>query len=372
MKFIASTSSLLKHLQIISGVISTNNVLPILEDFLFVIKEGKLTVFSTDLETSMSTSIDVEAKEDGHIAIPAKILIETLKTLPEQPITFSMDLSTNAVELTSSNGKYKLVGENGDDYPKIPVAEDVNDIQIPATILNGAINNTIFATSNDELKPAMAGVYVQIDDSGSTFVATDAHKLVRFKHTQTKSSQASSFILPKKALNLLKTALPEDDTAISVSYNNANAFFTFGDINLICRLIDARYPDYKAVIPTDNPNHLNISRKEFLNTIKRISIYSNKTTHQVLLKISGSELQISAKDLDFSNEANERLTCQYEGSDIEIGFNAKFLVEMLSVLDSNEIRLELSAPTRAGVIFPAEQTENQEILMLIMPVMLNA
>lgn len=372
MKFIVSTDALLKNLTAISGVIGNNNVLPILEDFLFDIQSGKLMTYSTDLETSMSSSIEVEAKEDIKIAVPAKILLDTLKTLPEQPLTFTIEPETNGIEITSNNGKYKLVGESADDYPKIPEGDNLKSLSIPSSILNQAINNTLFATSNDELRPAMTGVFVQLDSSSATFVATDAHKLVKYSHLGTSVPEAISFVLPKKALNLVKNALPTEETNVSIAYNNSNAFFNFDNISLVCRLIDAKYPDYNAVIPTDNTNILSISRKDFLNSIKRISIFSNKTTHQVILKISGSELQISAKDLDFSNEANERLSCQYEGQDIEIGFNARFLVEMLNAIETDEIKLELSTPTRAGVIFPSEQKENENILMLVMPVMLNS
>ncbi len=371
MKFIVSTSNLLKQLQLISGVISSNTVLPILEDFLFVVEDKKLTIFSTDLETSMSTMVDVEAKESGKIAIPAKILMDTLKTLPEQPLTISFDEKTFAVEISSENGKYKLAGENPEDFPKIPVAEDVTEITMPAEALSLTIARTLFATSNDELRPAMTGVYFQLEPDGVTFVATDAHKLVRYKRTDIKSEQPASFIVPKKALNLLKNALPADDTAVNISYNHSNAFFKFGDVNLICRLIDAKYPDYNAVIPVDNQNLLTIGRVTLQSSLRRISIFSNKTTHQVVLGIAGSELKISAQDLDFSNEANESQSCTYEGSDMEIGFNARFLIEMLGVIDTDEVQMELSSPNRAGILLPGDQDENEDLLMLVMPVMLN-
>ncbi len=372
MKFIVNTGALLKQLQLISGVISSNNVLPILENFLFDVNKTKLTVFATDLETSMSSNMEVDSKDSGKIAIPAKMLLDILKTLPEQPLSFNIDGKTNGVEITSENGKYKLSGENGDDFPKIPVAENVTNLNISAYVLGKAIAKTIFAVSNDELRPAMTGVYFQLDQEGTTFVATDAHKLVRYRRTDAKSDSASAFIVPKKALNLLRTALPTDDTVVNISYNNSNAFFSFGNANLICRLIDARYPDYNAVIPTNNPNHLAIGRAELQNSLKRIAIFANKTTNQVVLKITGNELQISAQDLDFSNEANEKLNCSYEGNDMEIGFNAKFLIEMLNVMEGDDITLELSSPNRAGVLFPVEKDEAEEILMLVMPVMLNA
>jgi DNA polymerase III subunit beta len=372
MKFIVSTTSLLKSLQVINGVINTSSVLPILEDFLFEIKDGKLTIFATDLETSMSTEIRVESKENGKIAIPARILIDTLKTLPEQPLTFKVDPKTFAVEITSETGKYKQSGENPDDFPRIPQPDSVTDISMTAQSLSGAISRTLFAVSNDDLRPAMTGVLLQIDNEGATFVSTDAHKLVRLKRTDVKSPKASQFILPKKALSLLKGALPSSDTAVGVAYNKSNAFFTFENTKLICRLIDATYPDYNAVIPINNPNKLTVNRLEFQNALRRISIYSNKTTYQVILNIAGSELKISAQDLDFSNEANERLNCTYEGQDMEIAFNARFLIEMLGVLDSSEIEIELSVPTRAGVLRPTDKPDHEDLLMLVMPVMINA
>jgi DNA polymerase-3 subunit beta len=372
MKFIVSTTTLLKSLQMISGVINSSSVLPILEDFLFEIKGGKLSVFATDLETSMSTELKVEAKDNGRIAIPARILLDTLKTLPEQPLTFKVDEKTFGIEITSETGRYKLSGESPDDFPKIPQPEAVTEINIPASALSNAISQTLFAVSSDDLRPAMTGVLFQVSPDGMTFVSTDAHKLVKLGRTDVKVAKAAQFIVPKKALSLLKSALPSDESGVNVSYNKSNAFFTFENTKLICRLIDANYPDYNAVIPQNNPNKLSISRLEFQNALRRISIYSNKTTYQVVLSIAGSELKISAQDLDFSNEANERLTCSYEGGDMEIAFNARFLIEMLGVLSSGDIEIELSTPTRAGVLRPVEKGDNEDLLMLVMPVMINA
>lgn len=371
MRFIVSTSVLLKQLQAISGASSSSTVLPILENFLFEIKDNTLTISATDLQTSMVTSLPIEAKEEGRVAMPSKILIDTLKTLPDQPVAFSVDTKTLAIEISAGDGKYKLSGENADDFPKIPVVDNVSTVKFSASILSEAINKTIFAVSNDELRPAMSGVFVQLSEQSITFVATDAHRLVRYRRTDVGTDKATSIILPKKALTLLKSSLPSDDTAVSVEYNNTNAFFQFGSINLICRLVDERYPDYEAVIPQVNPNKLTVDRLLFLNTLRRVVIFANKTTHQVRLKISGSELHISAEDLDFANEAHERLSCQFEGDDLEIGFNAKFLVEMLSNLNCDEVVLEMSTPNRAGLLLPAIKADNEEILMLVMPVMLN-
>jgi DNA polymerase-3 subunit beta len=371
MKFIVSSSSLLKHLSSINGVVTTNPVVPILENFLFEIKDSKLTVTASDLQTSMITEIDVEAKEDGNIAVPAKILIETLKNLPEQPVTFSIDKETYSIEISSDNGRYKLAGENATDFPKIPVVTNATTVDMSTEVLSNAINNTIFATSNDELRPAMTGVYINLSDTNVTFVATDGHRLIRYRRVDIASPEAASIIIPRKALNLLKATLPSENVPISVDFNNSNAYFRFSNIKMICRLIDERFPDYENVIPLDNNNDMTIDRLEFLSSLRRIAIYANKTTHQVRLKLTGSELQISAEDLDFSNEANERLSCEHEGEDIEIGFNAKFLVEMLNNINAREITLKFSAPNRAGLILPSDMKENEDILMLVMPVMLS-
>ncbi len=372
MRFIVSTSVLLKQLQTVNGALSSSTVLPILENFLFEIKDNRLTISATDLQTSMVTFLQVESKEEGKIAVPAKILLETLKTLPDQPISFIIDLQTSAIEISAGDGKYKLSGENAEDFPKIPVVENASSVELSSVVLLESINKTIFAVSNDELRPAMTGVLCQINPDEAVFVATDAHKLVRYRRKDIRAESASTMILPKRALALLKSSLPSEDVSVSFDYNATSAFFKFGSISLICRLIDERYPDYEAVIPQVNPNKLTIDKSLFLNSLRRVVIYANKTTHQVRLRIAGSELHISSEDLDFSNEAHERLGCQFEGEDMEIGFNAKFLIEMLNNLDSEEVMLEMSTSNRAGLLTPTVLDENEEVLMLVMPVMLNA
>ena len=371
MKFIVSSSYLLKQLSSINGVITTNPVVPILENFLFEINDGLLTITASDLQTSVITELDVEAKENGNIAIPAKILMETLKNLPEQPVTFSIDGETYTIEIISDNGRYKLAGENATDFPKVPTVSDGFNINISSGVLSEAINYSIFATSNDELRPAMTGVYTRLDTTNTTFVATDGHRLVRYRRVDIVGDTDNSMIIPRKALTLLKSTLPSENTSVNIDFNISNAYFSFNNIKMICRLIDERFPDYENVIPLDNNNVMTIDKGEFLSSLKRIAIYANKTTHQVRLKISGSELQISAEDLDFSNEANERLSCEHDGEDIEIGFNARFLIEMLSNLDSEKVALQLSAPNKAGLIVPVDKDDNEDILMLVMPVMLN-
>lgn len=371
MKFIVNSSYLLKQLSQINGVITTNPVVPILENFLFEIDKNTLTVTASDLQTSMIKEITIESKEKGNIAVPARILLDTLKNLPDQPVTFSIDDATYSIELSSDNGRYKLAGENATDFPKVPSVSNDFSASISSDVLARAINNTIFATSSDELRPSMTGVYVNLNEKNATFVSTDGHRLVRYIRTDVKSDNGNAIIIPRKALNLLKSTLPTENTDVSIDFNMSNAFFKFDNIKMICRLIDERYPDYENVIPASNTIKMSINRAEFLSSLKRISIYANKTTHQVRLKITGSELQVSAEDLDFSNEANERLSCEHEGSDIEIGFNAKFLVEMLSNLDTDQIKLTMTAPNKAGVILPADTNKEEDILMLVMPVMLN-
>ncbi|MCU0320877.1 MAG: DNA polymerase III subunit beta [Chitinophagaceae bacterium] len=370
MKFIVSSSSLLKHLQQISGVINANTVLPILEDFLFEIQDKKLSVTATDLETVMRVQLDIESKINGKVCIPAKILMDSLKNIADQPLTFNID-KNYGVELTSDNGKYKVMGENPDNFPKEPAADDTTGFTMTSGALVTAINKTIFAVSGDDLRPAMTGVFFELTKDGVQFVATDAHRLVRYKRTDAKATKTDSFIVPKKPLNLIKNALPDNDDEINISYNSNHLFVSHGDVQMICRLIDARFPDYKVVIPADNPYHLIVNKHDFQNALRRVSVFSNKSTNQVALSITGSELQMAAQDVDFSFEGNERMNCQYNGEDLQIAFNAKFLIEMLSAADTDDVRVELSTPTKAGLVKPTEQGEGEDLLMLVMPLMLN-
>ncbi|WP_126972188.1 DNA polymerase III subunit beta [Gynurincola endophyticus] len=370
MKFIVSSSTLLKQLQQISGVINANTVLPILEDFLFEVDTNKLTVVATDLETVMKVQLEVEAKETGRVCIPAKILIDSLKNIPEQPLTFSIDKSYG-VEITSDNGKYKVMGENPDHFPKEPVADDTSSFTMTSSALITAVNKTIFAVSTDDLRPAMTGVFFEMNTEYLQFVATDAHRLVRYKRSDVKCPKNDSMIVPRKPLNILKGALPDNQDEITVSYNTNHLFVKHGTTQMSCRLIDARFPDYKVVIPVDNPYKLTLQKSDFQGALRRVSVFSNKSTNQVVLNISGSELQLAAQDVDFSFEGNERMKCSYNGEDLQIAFNAKFLIEMLNAAESDEIVVELSTSTKAGIIKPTEQDEYEEMLMLVMPLMLN-
>ena len=370
MKFIISSQSLLKQLQCIAGVLNSSNTLPILDNILFEIKEQVLTISCSDLESTITSKINIDAKSEGSIAIPAKILIDILKTFPDHPLTFSID-GNMSIEIASDYGKYKLSGFNGEEFPKSPIIESPSTVNISGFILQRAIEKTIFASGNDDLRPVMSGVFIQLSKNDVTFVATDAHKLVRYRKSKVSSSSDSSFIVPKKPMNLLKGLLSNFEDDVVINYNESNATFRFGDTILTCRLIDGKYPNYEAVIPNENPNILTIDRNIFLQSIKRVSIFANKTTHQVRLKINGSELNISAEDIDFSNEATERLTCSYKGDSIEIGFNSRFLIEMLNNMDTENVIFELSAPNRAGLLSPEQNEKEESILMLVMPVMLN-
>lgn len=371
MKFIVSSTYLLKQLQVLGGIINNSNTLPILDNFLFDLKNNKLTVSASDLETTMSSVLEVDSDNEGIIAVPARLLLDILKTFPEQPLTFTME-DNHTVEISSEHGKYALAYADGAEFPKAVELSDPSSTTIMGDILAAAINKTIFAAGNDDLRPVMSGVFFQFSPENLTFVATDAHKLVKYQRADVSASQVTEFIMPKKPLNLLKGILAGSETDVTIDYNESNAKFSFEDTELICRLIDGKYPNYEAVIPKENPNKLTISRNQLLSSVRRVSIFSNKTTHQIRLKIAGAELNISAEDIDYSNKAEERLTCSYQGDDMQIGFNSRFLVEMLGNLTSEEVSLEMSLPNRAGILTPTDGLdEGENVIMLVMPVMLN-
>lgn len=372
MKFVVSSSELLKQLSTVSGVIANNPIVPILENFLFQLDEGNLTITASDMQTVMITEAQVDSSDKGSVAVPAKLLTETLRSLPEQPITVNIDEESFGVEIVTANGRFKLAGENPLDFPRAPEVNKNFSIELDSDVLSTSIGNTIFATSTDDLRPAMTGVFVQVSEENTTFVATDGHRLIRYRRKDVKSENATSMILPRKALTLLKSSLPTEVLPVVAEFSNSNAFFSFGSIKMICRLIDERFPDYENVIPKENPNVIKIERAKLLSTLKRISIYSNKTTHQIRLKVGAGELEISAEDLDYSNEANEKIACDFTGEGMEIGFNAKFIIEVLSNLSNEFINLEMSQPNRAGIIIPQDQAEDEDMLMLVMPVMLNS
>lgn len=371
MKFQVASTVLLKQISAINGVVASNPIIPILENVLVELDGNSLSLTTSDLQTVMFTTVDVTGSENGSICLPAKLLVETLRNLPDQPVTISADQATFAAEIQTSNGRYKLSGENPIDFPKVPEVNKTSSIQLPAHVLADAINNTLLAVSVDDMRPAMTGVLVQMTNEYTNFVATDGHRLIRYRRNDIGSGGNANIILPKKALGLLKSTLPTDETEVNVDFSSSNAFFTFDSFQLICRVIDERFPEYENAIPKANNNIVTINRMELLGTVRRISIYSNKTTHQIRFKLAENKLTVSAEDLDFSNEANEELTCDYTGTPLEIGFNAKFISELISNLDSKFVELKLSEPNKAGLLIPSDQDENEDILMLVMPVMLS-
>ncbi|MFY8187941.1 MAG: DNA polymerase III subunit beta [Flavobacterium sp.] len=372
MNFIVSSTYLLKQLQVLGSVINSNNALPILDNFLFELDENELVVSSSDLETTMSAKLSIDSQSKGRIAVPAKLLLDILKSFPEQPLTFTVQEESTTIEISSNSGKYSIAYFDGDEYPNAVVLEDPSTTAVPAEVLASAINKTLFAAGNDDLRPVMSGVFFQFTTDGLIFVATDAHKLVKYSRADVKADENTEFIMPKKPLTILKGILGASDEEVSISYNKNNAVFKFDNYSLICRLIDGKYPNYEAVIPKDNPNKLLINRNLFQSSVRRVAIFSNKTTHQIRLKIAGTELNVSAEDIDYSNKADERLTCDYQGEDMQIGFNSRFLSEMLGNLQSDEIMLEMSLPNRAGILTPVDGlSEGEKVLMLVMPVMLN-
>lgn len=371
MKFIVSSSQLLKQLQVLGGVINNNNTLPILDNFLFELDTNQLKITASDLETTMSSTIEVDSDSKGAIAVSARLLLDTLKTFPDQPLTFKTE-DNSTIEISSSQGKYDMAYFNGDEFPKAVALSSPSKTVLNGGILATAISKTIFAAGNDDLRPVMSGVFFQFSPESLTFVATDAHKLVKYTRTDVTANEVAEFIMPKKPLNLLKGILGSAESDVTIEYNNSNAKFVFDNVVLECRLIDGKYPNYEAVIPKENPNKLTVDRSAFLNSTRRVSIFSSKTTHQIRLKMAGSELNISAEDIDYSNKADERLNCDYQGDDMQIGFNSRFLTEMLSNLESTEVTIEMSLPNRAGILTPVDgAAEGEQITMLVMPVMLN-
>ncbi len=376
MKFVVSSTELLSHLTSLSRVISSKSTMPILDNFLFQITESEITITASDLESTLITSLKLENIDgEGSVAIPAKLFIDTLKEFPEQPLTFQIDDKTSVVEIFSDNGKYSIMGQNADDFPVLPRLneEAASSVNVSHVALRKGIEKTLFATADDELRPVMNGIFIELSPSYMSFVASDAHKLVRYRRTDAKSDFDSSFILPKKPAGLLKNLLPKEEFDVKIEFDEKNAFFTLSNYKLICRLVEGNYPSYNSVIPTKNPNVMVIDRLNFFNTVKRVSVFSNQASNLIKLNIADNQLVVSAQDIDFSISAVERLACEYEGDEMEIGFKSTFLQEILTNISASDVKVELSDPTRAGLLLPAESAdESEDTLMLLMPMMINA
>jgi len=378
MKFILSSTELLSHLQAISRVINSKNSLPILDNFLFDLKGNTLTMTASDIETTLITSMEVENSEgDGKVAVASKLLLDTLREFSEQPLSFSINDSNLAMVISSANGTYNFIGQNGDEYPRMPQLQDeARVLNLSVDQLSAGISKTLFCTAEDELRPVMNGVFFDIEKESLTMVATDAHKLVRYKTNHSSitlgdEEERVSFILPKKPATMLKNILPKESGDVEVRFDSKNAHFKLSNYTMICRQVEGKYPNYNGVIPKQNSYKIIIDRLSILNALKRVSVFSNQGSNLIKLDFNANQLNISAQDIDFSISAEETINCQFEGDPIKIGFKSSFLVEILGNISSAEVILEISDPSRAGLILPLENEENEEILMLLMPMLLN-
>lgn len=375
MKFIVSRDTLYKNLSAISGVLGTNSTMAILDNFLFTVEGSKLTLCASDLDSTMSAVIELNNVEgEGSVAIPSKILLDTFKLLNETtPVVFSIDTDQNIVRFTADNGEYITPCYPGDEFPKLPEIANPKTFDIDAQVLHRAISKTLFATGNDELRPNMMGILCELSEDYITFVSTDAHKLVRYRNSSVKSNEFASFILPKKPIAQLKNVISGlENPTIKVEYSDETHHiqFSFDNIVLFSSLKEGKYPNYEAVIPQENPHTFTVLRDDFLKSIRRVSNYSNQSTFQVRVSL-GENTSITAEDIDYSNKANESIKGTYTGEPMDIGFNSKFLREMIENIDSTNINLAMSQPNRAALILPENNRQDEDLLMLIMPVMLN-
>ena len=373
MKFNVSSSKLFSQLQAVSRVINNKNALPILDDVLFELQGNELKLTASDGETTIRTSIEVENVEGaGKVASAAKLLLETLKEFSEQPLAFTIDENNFAVSMVSQNGTYSFVGVNGNEYPEMPGEEaDARAIVLPATILQNAIEKTIFCTADDDLRPVMNGIFFDIAEDKVVMVATDAHRLVRYMNTGVQAGTQANFILPKKPASLLKNLLAKADEDVKVTFGIKNARFEFGSTILVCRQIEGRFPNYNAVIPQGNQNIVTVDRLTIINACKRVAVFANNGTAQLRLALSENQIKISAQDIDFSTSAEETISCDYNGTPMAIGFKAPFLIDLLGSIASADVQLKLADPARAGLILPVENEPNEDVLMLLMPMLLN-
>jgi DNA polymerase-3 subunit beta len=378
MKFKASSTVLLSHLQAISRVINSKNSLPILDNFLFDLKGDLLTMTASDTETTLITSMEVENVEGkGKVAVASRLLLDTLREFSEQPLNFEINDSNLAMVISSANGTYNFIGMNGDEYPRLPeLNEDAHKLVVPVDTLSAGISRTIFCTADDELRPVMNGIFFDITPDNLTMVATDAHKLVRYttRHsavTLKDEEDRTSFILPKKPATMLKNILPKESGDVEIKFDAKNAYFKLSNYTMICRQVEGRYPNYNGVIPKSNPYKVIVDRVSLLNALKRVSVFSNQASNLIKLDIRDNQIHISAQDIDFSISAEETISCQYADEAIRIGFKSAFLIEIIGNISSSDVILELTDPSRAGIILPFENEENEEVLMLLMPMLLN-
>ena len=373
MKFIVSSTGLFSHLQAISRVINSKNSLPILDCFLLELTDGTLSITASDSETTLTTSMEVNENDgDGRFAVSSKTILDALKEIPEQPLVFEVNTTTLEILVQYQNGKYSLIGQNADEYPQAPaLGSNAVHVTIGAQVALGGINRSLFATADDELRPVMNGIYFDITTEDITFVASDGHKLVRNKTYAAHGDEKAAFILPKKPATLLKNLLPKEQGDMQIDFDDRNAVFTLENYSMTCRLIEGRYPNYNSVIPQNNPNKAIIDRSMFISALRRVSVFSSAASSLIKMRLDTNQIQISAQDIDFSTSAEETFICQYEGNPMNIGFKSTFLIDILNNISSQEVMVELNDPSRAGIILPVEQNENEDLLMLLMPMMLN-
>ena len=374
MKFSVSSSELLSGLMAVSKGIAPKPTNSILENFLFQLNGNTLTVTASDGETTLKTNVEIaQVEQEGAVAVPAKILTDSLKEFPDQPLTFSNE-SGSVMEIRWASGASKIPCFDAADFPELPQISGISEsVVIPSVSLLDGINNTIYATAEEELRPVMNGIFFDLEPECATFVASDAHKLICYSFKGAQVPQKSNFILHKKPAAILRGLLAKCDEDIEVKFDNRNAYFTFSNNILVCRLIEGNYPAYRSVIPKNNINKMVIGRSELLNVVKRIAVCSNQTSNQIKLRLSLNEVLVSAQDLNFSMSAYEKLPCQYDGQEMEIGFKSPFLLEILGNLPYQNICVELADPARAALIVSADDTASDvDIRALLMPVMINA
>ena len=373
MKFTVSSSLLLSRLQMVGKVISSKNTMAILDNFLLQVNGNQLTITATDLETTLTTTLEIDNQEgDITIALPAKLLMDSLKEFPEQPLCFDINPENLAVVFRTETGNYNFIGQNGNEYPKAPTLKEENfKCSMDATVLGAGVGKTAFAAATEDLRPTMTGIFFNFNNTGVTFVATDAHKLVRLINQTVQTENEASFILPRKAANMVKNLVANEKGEVRISFDDKNIVFEMPSYVMICRQIEGRFPNYNGVIPQNNPYEIILDRHQFISSIKRIIAFANQGTYLVKLSISTGKMTLSAQDIDFSISAQETIPCQFEGEPINIGFKAPLLIDILNGISSNEVRLQLADPSRAGIILPLENEENEDMLTLLMPMLIN-
>ncbi len=373
MRITLSSTVLANRLIALQKVQNSKNSLQILDCILFNVSNGKLQLTASDKENEMKIDIELdECDVDGKFAISSKTITDAVKELPEQPITIEIDENTYSVKILFQNGDYKFTAQNADEFPQSQdLQEDANSIKIASNVLLENITRTIFATANDEIRPVMNGIFFDLTPEALAIVATDGHKMVRNKILTISGQEPASFILPKKPAGILKNTLAHDDSEVEIKFDDRNAEILFGDYALKCRLIEGRYPNYNSVIPNNNPYELNIDRKTLAGSVRRVLPFASESSQLERLHLTNGEVEISAEDLDFYTSAKESIVCDYNGNTMNIGFKGSSLLELLNNLSCDEVSLRLADPSRPCLILPSEQPEGQDILMLIMPMLLN-